>query len=78
DGLLSWVTSHNFRKSVATILDDAGHSGRQVADQIGHSQVSMAQNFYLARKVANPQAAKDIELFLSQPGVGASDDEKDG
>jgi integrase len=67
DGLLSWVTSHNFRKSVATILDDAGHSGRQVADQIGHSQVSMAQNFYLARKVANPQAAEDIELFLSQP-----------
>jgi integrase len=46
------VTSHNFRKSVATILDDAGHSGRQLADQIGHSQVSMAQNFYLARKVA--------------------------
>jgi len=27
DGLLSWVTSHNFRKSVATILDDAGHTG---------------------------------------------------
>ncbi|MGH3483485.1 MAG: site-specific integrase [Nocardioidaceae bacterium] len=78
DGLLSWVTSHNFRKSVATILDDAGHSGRQVADQIGHSQVSLAQNVYLARKVANPQAAKDIELFLALPGSNQSQNEKDG
>ena len=72
------MTSHNFRKSVATILDDAGHSGRQVADQIGHSQVSMAQNFYLARKVANPQAAQDIERFLTPPVHGSPDQEKDG
>jgi integrase len=71
DGLLAWVTSHNFRKSVATILDDAGHSGRQVADQIGHSQVSLAQNVYLARKVVNPQAAEDLDQFLRR-------NEKDG
>jgi integrase len=71
DGLLAWVTSHNFRKSVATILDDAGHSGRQVADQIGHSQVSLAQNVYLARKGVNPQAAEDLDQFLRR-------NEKDG
>lgn len=65
DGLLSWVTSHNFRKTVATVLDDAGHSGRKVADQIGHSKVSMTQDVYLGRKVANPEAAKDLEQFLS-------------
>jgi integrase len=65
DGLLSWVTSHNFRKTVATVLDDAGHSGRKVADQIGHSKVSMTQDVYLGRKVANPEAAEDLERFLS-------------
>jgi hypothetical protein len=32
DGLLSWVTSHNFRKTVATALDVAGQSARQIAD----------------------------------------------
>ncbi|MCW2751576.1 MAG: integrase [Aeromicrobium sp.] len=35
---LAWVTSHKFRKTTATILDDAGHSPRQVADQLGHSR----------------------------------------
>ena len=72
--MLSWVTSHNFRKSVATIFDDAGHSGRQVADQIGHSQVSLAMNVYLARRVANPEAAEDLERFLSG-GDGVSRNE---
>jgi hypothetical protein len=78
NGLLSWATSHNFRKSVATILDDAGHSGRQVADQIGHSQVSLAQNAYLARKVANPQAARDIEQFLNRRTSSVADNERMG
>jgi integrase len=63
--LLSLVTSHNFGKSVATVLDDAGRSGRKVADQIGDSQVSLAMDVYLARKVADPQAAEDLERFLS-------------
>ena len=34
EGLLAWVTSHSFRKTVATTLDGSGHSGRQVADQL--------------------------------------------
>ncbi len=46
-------------------LDDAGHSGRKVADQIGHSKISMTQDVYLGRKVANPEAAEDLERFLS-------------
>ena len=29
-----WVTSHVFRKTVATVLDDAGHTARAVADQL--------------------------------------------
>ena len=37
-GPFSWVTSHVFRKTVATRLDDAGLSARQIADQLGHAR----------------------------------------
>ena len=36
-GPWSWVTSHTFRKTVATRLDEAGFTARQVADQLGHA-----------------------------------------
>lgn len=34
-----WVTSHVYRKTVATLMDDAGLSARQAADQLGHSKI---------------------------------------
>jgi integrase len=37
EGPWSWVTSHTFRKTVATRLDEAGFTPRQVADQLGHA-----------------------------------------
>ncbi|UPK76338.1 tyrosine-type recombinase/integrase [Nocardioidaceae bacterium SCSIO 66511] len=79
DDLLSWVTSHNFRKTAATVLDDAGHSGRQVADQIGHSRPSLTQDVYLGRKVANPRAAEDLEQFIDgEPDEHDPSSQKDG
>jgi integrase len=45
----AWVTSHVFRKTAATELDRAGLSARQIADQLGHSKVSMTQDRYLGR-----------------------------
>jgi integrase len=32
-----WVTSHTFRKTVATWMDEAGMSARQIADHLGHA-----------------------------------------
>jgi hypothetical protein len=57
-----WVTPHVFRKTVATRLDEAGHSARAVADQLGHAKVSMTQDTYMGRGVANPAAATDLSL----------------
>lgn len=57
---LAWITSHNFRKTTATILDDAGHSARQVADQLGHSRTSTTLDDYIGRKVRNPAAVKAL------------------
>jgi integrase len=56
-----WLTSHVFRKTVATRLDDAGVSNRQVADQLGHARPSMTTDTYMARKVVNPDAARILD-----------------
>ncbi len=56
-----WVTSHVFRKTAATMLDEAGLSARAVADQLGHSRPSMTQDVYMGRKVASPAAAEALE-----------------
>ncbi|WP_324276733.1 tyrosine-type recombinase/integrase [Blastococcus brunescens] len=48
-GSWSKVTSHTFRKSVATRLDEAGLSPRQVADQLGHANPSMTLDVYFGR-----------------------------
>jgi len=37
------VTSHSFRKTVATLIDDAGLLARIGADHLGHAKVSMTQ-----------------------------------
>jgi integrase len=38
---LAWVTSHVYRKTAATMLDEAGLTVRQIVNQMGHSRVSL-------------------------------------
>jgi integrase len=42
------MTFHAWRKTTATVLDEAGATARMIADQLGHSRVSMAQDVHLA------------------------------
>jgi integrase len=56
-GPYSWVTSHVFRKTVATRLDAAGLSARQIADHLGHEKPSVTQDVYMGRKVVAAEAA---------------------
>ena len=53
-----WVSSHTFRKTVATRLDEAGLSARQIADHLGHARPSMTQDVYMGRNVATSRAAE--------------------
>jgi integrase len=48
----AWVTPHVFRKTAATILDDAKLTARVIADQLGHSKPSMTQDVYIGRTAA--------------------------
>lgn len=61
-------TSHGFRKSVATMLDAAGLSARDIADYLGHSRPSMTQDVYMARQTNSSKAA---EVVASKFGVNS-------
>jgi integrase len=51
------VTAHSFRKTVATLIDDEGPSARIGADHLGHSNVSMTQDRYMARGRVHAEVA---------------------
>jgi hypothetical protein len=57
-----WVT---FRKTLATLLDEAGLTARQIADILGHAHPSMTQNTYLGRGPVPDVGARALE------GIGA-------
>ena len=61
----TWVTSHVFRKTCATILDEAGLSPRDIADQLGHARPSMTQDVYMGRGIVNPATAAALEAALN-------------
>ena len=58
-----WVTSHVFRKTVATLMDQAGLSSRAAADQLGHANTSMTTDVYFGRKVPATGAAAVLEAL---------------
>lgn len=62
----SWVTSHVYRKTAATMLDEAGLTARQIANQLGHARPSLTQDVYMARGVADPLAARAFEQGLGK------------
>jgi integrase len=49
---------------VATWLDDAGLSARQIADHLGHSRPSLTQDVYLGRGTASPRTAAVIRRAM--------------
>ena len=55
------VTTHSFRKSVATLLNDRGLSARIGADQLGHARPSMTQDVYMARGKVHTQVAEALD-----------------
>ncbi|TCC36278.1 helix-turn-helix domain-containing protein [Kribbella speibonae] len=64
---LAWIRCHALRKTTATALDRAGHTARQIADQLGQAKVSITQDTYLARQPANPAAAQALEHAFDDP-----------
>ena len=60
------VTSHYFRKTVATLMDEAGLSARSAADQLAHAKRSLTADIYMGCKKRATGAAEVLE-DLFQP-----------
>ena len=58
-----WVTSHTFRRTVTTLMDQSGLTARAAADQLGHSHPSLTLDVYYGRRIANTGAADVLEVF---------------
>ena len=56
-----WVVPHTYRKTVATMLDRQGLSARTIADQLGHSRISMTQDIYMGRRAVDDGAVLALE-----------------
>ncbi len=70
-----WVTPHTYRKTVATLLDSSGASARMIADQLGHSRVSMTQDVYMGRRAVSPSNGRGAGGVGTRPArKGESDD----
>jgi integrase len=59
----SWLTSHVWRKTCATVLDEAGWTAREIADQLEHADPAMTQRVYMGRGIVAgsvPDALEDL------------------
>jgi integrase len=60
-----WVTSHVFRKTAITVLDQAGLSARAIAGHSGHSRPSITQDVYMDRRADGRQAADALDTAMA-------------
>jgi integrase len=61
----SRVGMHVMRKTTASILKKAGKTSVQIADVLGHKQVSTTENIYFGRDRQHPDAAAALNEALS-------------
>jgi integrase len=61
------VTAHTIRRSVATLMDSAGLTAREAADQLGHARVSMTTDHYFGRRARATGAADVLEAIGPPP-----------
>lgn len=59
-------TFHSFRKTVATALDQAGLTPRDIAEYLGHADPSLTMGVYMSKTVGGTRAADALDSFLSR------------
>jgi integrase len=63
------ISSHAFRRSVATAMDAAGLTARMAADQLGHEKISMTADVYFGRRTRDTGAATVLQALADQPAL---------
>ncbi|WP_137295357.1 tyrosine-type recombinase/integrase [Nocardioides dongxiaopingii] len=64
---VKWAGTHTFRRTVATWMDDAGHSLASIANQLGHSDTNVTAK-YLGRQDTATHAAA-VMVLPSRPST---------
>ena len=59
------VTTDSFCKTVATLIDDEGLSAGIGADHLGHSNVSVTQDRYMARGRVHAEVAELLDRTVA-------------
>lgn len=59
------LSTHSFRKTVATMLDAAGLSARDIAEYLGHANPSLTQDVYMAKTTGSKKAAETMQESLN-------------
>ena len=59
------ISTHSFRKTLATLVDEGGLSARVGADHLGHAKVSMTQDNYMRRGQVHPEVADLLDQVIS-------------
>ena len=57
-------TFHSFRKTVATALDQAGLSARDIAEYLGHADPSLTMGTYMSKTVGGTRASDALDAVL--------------
>lgn len=57
-------TFHSFRKTVATALDQAGLTPRDIAEYLGHANPSLTMNTYMSKTVGGSKAAEALQSVM--------------
>lgn len=69
-----WVTSHVWRKTVATVLRESGLTSDEAADQLGHT-AAVLEAHYRAPRVVNPKAVDALNGALTKRAVSVRSDD---
>jgi integrase len=56
-----WVTSHVFRKTAITIMDQQGLSARSIAGYVGHARPSITQDTYMDKRPEDRRASDAMD-----------------
>lgn len=59
-------TFHSFRKTVATALDQAGLSARDIAEYLGHADPSLTLGTYMSKTVGGGKAASALDAVMGR------------
>ncbi|WP_083879185.1 tyrosine-type recombinase/integrase [Leucobacter salsicius] len=55
------LSTHSFRKTVATMLDAAGLSARDIAEYLCQANPSITQDIYMAKQTGSKKAAETMQ-----------------